>query len=247
MNERGLATFSTKQIYRFLCFQNIMTWLSHPADKYLFKVKSKSTILTCWLRSKSATKTPERCHAVFIFNFEHIQQINLICLLLTLDMYFSVWCRIESTKKLKCTLNNRTVYPISLVSCVSRHGLNNPYTIESNVHMIIVTELWLGGGWACWNFYEGRIWGSGAGDRIIRTPIKTFVCARHGHAGAHLPKTWKSWKKDHYLAVFYRKTIENVKKTWLNLPVKTTIGGVHFQLIYWLLLNFFLTVSSLDL
>ena len=28
--------------------------------------------------SKPAAKTPERCHAVFIFNFEHIQQINLI-------------------------------------------------------------------------------------------------------------------------------------------------------------------------
>ena len=88
--------------------------------------------------SKSATKTPEWCHAVFIFNFEHIQQIDLIFLLLTLDMYLSVWHRIESTKKLKitkCTLNNRTVSlkyvatgnindAISLVTCVSRHGLN---------------------------------------------------------------------------------------------------------------------------
>ena len=98
--------------------------------------KSKLQTLTCWLWSKSATKTLERCHAVFIFNFEHIQQINLICLLLTLDMYLSVWHRIESTKKLKCTLNNRTISlkhvatcnikdVISLVSCVSRHGLNN--------------------------------------------------------------------------------------------------------------------------
>ena len=99
LNEKGLATFSTKQIYRFLCFQNIMTCLLHPADKYLFKVKSRNTILTCWLWSKSATKTPEQCHAVFIFNFEHIQQINLIFLLLTLDMYLSVGHRTKSTKK----------------------------------------------------------------------------------------------------------------------------------------------------
>ena len=110
LNERVPATFSTKQIYCFLCFQNILTCLSHPADKYLFKVKCRNTILTCWLWSKSATKTPERCHAVFIFNFEHIQQINLIFLLLTLDMYLSVGHRIKSTKKLKCTLNNRAVF-----------------------------------------------------------------------------------------------------------------------------------------
>ena len=61
------------------------------------------------LRSKSATKTPERCHAVFIFNFEHIQQINLIFLLLTLNMYLSVDYRMEYIKQLKCTLNNSAV------------------------------------------------------------------------------------------------------------------------------------------
>ena len=59
--------------------------------------------------SKSAIKTPERCYAVFIFNFEHIQQINLIFLLLALNMYFSVGYRIKSTKQLKCTLNNWVV------------------------------------------------------------------------------------------------------------------------------------------
>ena len=61
------------------------------------------------LWSKSTTKTPERCQAVFIFNFEHIQQINLFFLLLTLNMYLSVGHRIKSTKKLKCTLNNGAV------------------------------------------------------------------------------------------------------------------------------------------
>ena len=150
LNEKGLATFSTKQIYRFLCFQNIMTCLLHPAEKLLSKVKSRNTILTCWLWSKPATKTPEQCHAVFILNFEHIQQINLIFLLLTLDRYLSVGHRIKSTKKLKSKLNNRAVSLkhvatcnikdiISLVTCESWHGLHYPSTIESNVHMIIVT------------------------------------------------------------------------------------------------------------
>ena len=64
-----------------------MTCLLHPTDKHFFKVKSRNTTLTTTV-VKPATKTPERCHAVFIFNFEHIQQINLICLLLTLDMHF---------------------------------------------------------------------------------------------------------------------------------------------------------------
>ena len=70
--------------------RTFLTCLSLCAGKYLFKVKSRNTIFTCWLWSTSATKTPERCHAVFIFNFEHIQQINLNFLLLILDMYMSV-------------------------------------------------------------------------------------------------------------------------------------------------------------
>ena len=86
---------------------------------------------------KTVTKTSERCHAVFIFNFEHIQLINIIFLLLNLDMYLSVGHRIKSTKKLKCTLNIRAVSlkhvatcnikgVISLLICISRHGLSNP-------------------------------------------------------------------------------------------------------------------------
>ena len=61
------------------------------------------------LWSKSTIKTPEQCHSVFIFNFVHIQQINLIFLLLTLNMQ-----RINSTKKLKCTFNSGIV---SLKTC----------------------------------------------------------------------------------------------------------------------------------
>ena len=39
---------------------------------------------------------------------------------------------------------------------VSQHDLNNPWIIESNVDMIIVTGLWVGGGWAGWKFFGGR-------------------------------------------------------------------------------------------
>ena len=109
LNEIGLATFITKQIFRFLFSQNIITCPSYHTDKYLFRVKS-----WLWLWSKSTMKTPERFHAVFIFNFEHIQRINLI-------LYW-----IKSTKQLKCTLNNRVVSLKHVhVTWVSQYGLNN--------------------------------------------------------------------------------------------------------------------------
>ena len=57
LNEIGLAMFIMKQIYRFLCFQNIMTYLLHPTHKYLFKVKSRNEIDMLW--SKSTIKTLE--------------------------------------------------------------------------------------------------------------------------------------------------------------------------------------------
>ena len=68
------------------------------------------------LWSKSTIKTPEQCHAVFTFNFEHIQQINLIFLLLTLNVYLSVGHRIKSTKKLKFILNTGVV-PLKTCTC----------------------------------------------------------------------------------------------------------------------------------
>ena len=43
-------------------------------------------ILISWLCSKSTTKTAEQCHVLFIFNFEHIQEIKLIFILLTLNI-----------------------------------------------------------------------------------------------------------------------------------------------------------------
>ena len=80
-----MGLFIMKQIYSFLCFQYIMPFVSHPTAKYLFKVENRNTILLRWLWSKSTIKTPELCHAVFIFNIEHIPQINLIFLLLTVN------------------------------------------------------------------------------------------------------------------------------------------------------------------
>ena len=41
--------------------------------------------------------------------FEYIQQINLIFLLLTLNMYLPLGHRIKSTKQLKCTLDSMAV------------------------------------------------------------------------------------------------------------------------------------------
>ena len=86
-----------------------MTCLSYTADKCFFKVKSRNAILICWVWSRSTINTPKRCHTVFTFNFEHIQQINQFVFLLNLNMYLSVGYRIKSTKQLKCTLNNGVV------------------------------------------------------------------------------------------------------------------------------------------
>ena len=58
-----------------LCFQNIMT-----------------------------TRTPELCHAVFMLNFKHIQKINLIFSLLTLNMYLSIGGKIKPTKQIRGSL-----------------------------------------------------------------------------------------------------------------------------------------------
>ena len=69
----------------------------------------------------------KRCHDVFTFNFEQIQQINQIFWLLTLNMYLSVGHMIKSTKKLKCSLKNEVV-SLNHVhkTSLSQHGLNNP-------------------------------------------------------------------------------------------------------------------------
>ena len=60
------------------------------------------------------------------FNFKHIQQINLIFLLLTLKMYLSVGHRMKFVKQLKCTLNNKAVSLKHVyVTWASQHVLDN--------------------------------------------------------------------------------------------------------------------------
>ena len=56
---------------------------------YLLKVNNKNTRTKCEICSKLTIKTPERRQergsGVFIFNFEHISQLVLVFLLLTLN------------------------------------------------------------------------------------------------------------------------------------------------------------------
>ena len=157
MNEIGLATFITIQITRFLFFQNVMVCLSYTADKCLFKVKSRNTILICRLWSRSRINTPKWCHAAFTFSSEHIQQINQIFLLLTLNMYLSVGHRIKSTKQLKCTLNNGVVVSLKHVheTSISQHGLYSHWAL-SRRRLSLLKILWGPEG-------ERRIWGPGTG------------------------------------------------------------------------------------
>ena len=56
------------------------------------------------MATKPTIKASERCHVVFIFNFEHIQQINLMFLLLTLNINLSAVHKIKTTKELKDTM-----------------------------------------------------------------------------------------------------------------------------------------------
>ena len=57
-------------------------------------------------------------------------------------MYLSVGHGIKSTKQLKGTLNNRAVSLKHVdLTGVSQHGLINSQTIESDMHMIIVTGI----------------------------------------------------------------------------------------------------------
>ena len=60
-----------------------------PYRQIFVKVKKVETLFYyAGLWPKSTIKTLELCLAIFIFNFEHIRQINLIFLLLTLYMCF---------------------------------------------------------------------------------------------------------------------------------------------------------------
>ena len=123
--KQALQHLLQKEYVTFCVFRTV-TCLSHPTDKCLFNVKSRITIITYWLWSKSTIKTPEQYHVVFSFNFEHNQQINLIFSLLILNMYLSFGHRIIFTKQIKCILSNRvsSLKHVHVV-WVSQHVLNN--------------------------------------------------------------------------------------------------------------------------
>ena len=84
-----------------LCPKNcLILHLPIPAGIYLLKVNNRNTRTRCEICSKLTIKTPEqrwRCSGVFMVNFEHISQLVLVFLLLTLNMYLpaeiSLCCR----------------------------------------------------------------------------------------------------------------------------------------------------------
>ena len=57
-------------------------------------------------------------------------------------MYLPVGHRIKSTKQVKNTLKNRAV-SLKHIPVTSAKQVTYPQTIESNVHMIIITGLYL--------------------------------------------------------------------------------------------------------
>ena len=94
---------------------------------------------------------------------------------------------------------------------VSQHGLNNPWTIESNVHMIIVTGLCVGG-WAGWIFFRDRGRGAGYEGRITQTPsIVNLVLDGH----------WKIIKLNAWLFDF------NTECAWKTMNQGLIIGGLN--------------------
>ena len=71
-----------------------------PAGICLLKVSNRNTRTRCGLCSKLTIKTPEWRHwrrsGVFIVNFEHILQLVLVLLLLTLNMWLPAGFRCRS-------------------------------------------------------------------------------------------------------------------------------------------------------
>ena len=115
MNEIGVATFFTKQIYRLsLVFHTLLT---NSCSK--LKVEALYWYGDC---GQSQQKHQNYVMLFLSLTVNHIWQINLIFLLLTLSMYLSVGHKIKSTKQLKCRLNNKAV---SLKHVTCQHGLNN--------------------------------------------------------------------------------------------------------------------------
>ena len=73
----------------FLINENLFEVIHNPAGNYMFKVNNKNTRTRCEICSKLTIKMPERRQwrrfGVFIVNFEHISQLVLVFLLLTLS------------------------------------------------------------------------------------------------------------------------------------------------------------------
>ena len=59
---------------------------TYPAGNNMFKVNNRNTRTRCEICSKLTTKIPERRQGIFVANFEHISQLTLVFLLLTLNM-----------------------------------------------------------------------------------------------------------------------------------------------------------------
>ena len=69
----------------------VMRTISSSAGIYLLKVNYRNTRTRCEICSKITIKIPERCQpmasfGIFIVNFEHISNLVLVFLLLTLDL-----------------------------------------------------------------------------------------------------------------------------------------------------------------
>ena len=71
-------------------FEWFLNMTVSPTDIYLFKVNYRNPRTRCEICSKLTIKTPERRilrrFGVFIVNFEHISDLVLVFILLTLNM-----------------------------------------------------------------------------------------------------------------------------------------------------------------
>ena len=57
----------------------------YSSGNYMFKVDNRNTRTRCEIYSKLTIKIPERLPGIFLVNFEHISQLPLVFLLLTLS------------------------------------------------------------------------------------------------------------------------------------------------------------------
>ena len=80
-----VTTFFNVDVF-FIVLYNIQEY--YPVDIYMFKVNNRNTRTRCEIYSKLTIKTPQprwRRSGVYIVNFEHISDLVLKFLLLTLS------------------------------------------------------------------------------------------------------------------------------------------------------------------